>query len=145
MKNANFILVVFLFLMSACGGNRQSGNQHDSVFTVDVTKSYPKKELILQDFMDVEYIPLEDNDDYVTTGWLHAIGKEVIIVRTRIQTNNRSVVGTIYIFDRNGKAIRKINRAGEGPEEYRFLLAITLDEDNNEVFVNDHFSRKIFV
>ena len=145
MKNEIFILGIFLFLMSGCVGNKQSGNQHDNVFTVDVTKSYPKKELILQDFMDVEYIPLEDSDEYVTTGWLHAIGKEIIIVRTRIQTTDRNVVGTIYIFDRNGKAVRKINRIGEGPEEYRFLLAITLDEDNNEIFVNDHYSRKIFV
>ncbi|MDR2232366.1 MAG: 6-bladed beta-propeller [Tannerella sp.] len=145
MKVIIFISAIVVFLMSGCVGNRQTDIRHDSVFTVDVTKSYPKKELILQDFMDVEYIPLEVNDEYVTTGWLHAISDEIIIVRTRIQTTDRSVVGTIYLFDRNGKGLRKINHAGEGPEEYQFLLSITLDEDNDEIFVNDHFSRKISV
>ena len=34
-------------------------NQTNELITVDVTKNYPEKELTLQDFMDVEYIPLE--------------------------------------------------------------------------------------
>ena len=48
---------------------------------VDVSKDYPKKELILQDLFDVEYIPLETTDEFVTLGWLQAIGKDVMIVR----------------------------------------------------------------
>ena len=36
--------------------DKQSTNE---LITVDVTKNYPEKELTLQDFMDVEYIPLE--------------------------------------------------------------------------------------
>ena len=33
--------------------------------TVDITANYPKKEMILQDFMDVEYIPLETTDEFI--------------------------------------------------------------------------------
>ena len=39
-------------MMAGCGG-KQSTNE---LIIVDVTKSYPEKELIIQDFMDVEYI-----------------------------------------------------------------------------------------
>jgi len=46
--------------------------------------SYPKKELILQDFMEVEYIPLETTDDFITLGIVMAIGKEIILVRNRV-------------------------------------------------------------
>lgn len=133
MKKLTAFLILILFVMTGCGGGKQSGTQIDDLITMDVTTSYPKKELILQDFMDVEYIPLESNDEFVTMGWVHAVGKNVIVVRNR----NRSSDGDIFIFDRNGKGVRKINRSGQGNEEYNFLLGITLDEDNNEIFVND--------
>jgi hypothetical protein len=98
---------------------------------VDVTKSYPKKELILQEFMDVEYIALETTDDFLCQGEVQAIGTEFIIVKNRIND------GDIFIFDRNGKGLRKINRRGQSGEEYSNILGITLDEYNSEMFVID--------
>jgi hypothetical protein len=130
--------IILLAVMTGCGSGKQST---DELITVDVTASYPKKELVLQDFMDVEYVALETNDKFVTMAYIQAIGKEVIIVRNR----NRSPDGDIFFFERNGKALRKINRLGQGGEEYTFLLWVILDEDNNEIFINDHYSRKIFV
>ena len=55
MKRANSILAIILFVMTGCGSKQGI----DDFVTIDVTASYPEKELILQDFMDVEYIPLE--------------------------------------------------------------------------------------
>ena len=137
MKKISAILATILFLMTGCGGNKQSS---DDFITVDVTKSYSlKKELILQDFMDVEYIALETNNDFLNQGFVQDIGKEIILVRNR--TND----GDIFVYDRNGKALRKINRKGGGPEEYTSIYNITLDEDNNEMFVNDLSAKKIFV
>ena len=141
MKKATTILIVTMFVLAGFSGCKQSDNKSNDLFTVDVTASYPKKELILQDIMDVEYIPLDESDEFVTTGWVHSIGKKVIVVRNR----NRNSDGDILIFDRNGKGLRKINHLGGGGEEYQFLLGITLDEENNEIFVNDHFSEKIVV
>jgi len=75
MKITKLISIIILFvLMAGCGeGNKQSG---DDFITVDVTKKYPKKELILQDFLDVEYVPLETSDEFITTTSLQAIGKQ---------------------------------------------------------------------
>ncbi|MDY6256031.1 MAG: 6-bladed beta-propeller, partial [Bacteroidales bacterium] len=113
----------------------------DGFITVDVTKSSysPKKELVLQDFMDVEYIPMETNDEFVNQGYVNAIGEKYIIV-----TNYRED-GDIFVYDRNGKAIRKINRKGQGGEEYISCLKIILDEENEELFINDFLARKIKV
>ena len=141
MKKATTFFTFILFVMAGCSGSKQSDNQSNDLITIDVTASYPKKDIILQDYMDVEYVPLEDRDEFVTTGWVHAIGKKIIVVRNR----NRASDGDIFIFDRNGKGLRKINRLGGGNEEYTFLLGITLDEDNNEIFVNDHYNNKICV
>jgi len=137
MKRLTTILAAVLFTLAGCEGNKQST---DNLITVDVTKSYSsKKELILQDFMDVEYIALETNDEFINQGFVQAIGKKVILV-TNYKNN-----GDIFVYDRTGKAIRKINRKGQGGEEYTFCRSITLDEDNNEMFINDHFARKIKV
>jgi len=133
MKRVSTILVMILFVMAGCSGDKRSGEPNDGLITVDVAADHPKKELILQDFMDVEYIPLETNDEFVTMAWVHAIGKKVIVVRDRSRTSN----GTIYIFDRKGKGVRTFNRMGGSAEEYAYPLGITLDEDNDELFVND--------
>jgi hypothetical protein len=137
MKNASVISVIFLFVMAGCNGNKQST---EDVITVDVTTtSYPKKELILQNFMDVEYVALETNDDFINQGFVLAIGKETILVRSRNSD------GDIFVYDRTGKALRKINRKGQGGEEYTNFLGITLDEDNGEMFVNDLYNRRLLV
>jgi hypothetical protein len=139
MKRLIAIIVTILFAMAGCIGCKQSGTQSDSFITVDVTASYPKKELILQDFMDVEYIPLETNDEFLTSANIQAIGKEIIIFR------NMRLSGDIFIFDRNGKGLRKINRYGQANAEYTNIQNIVLDEDNGEMCVNNTFSRKILV
>jgi len=88
MKRATTILVIILVVVTGCGdGNKQSTviRSNDDLITVDVTKSYPKKELILQDFMDVEYIPLETTYEFITQGSVRA-EKKVGISRHYIQT-----------------------------------------------------------
>ena len=139
MKKETTILAIILFITAGIGGCKRSGTQGDLI-TVDVTANYPKKELILQDFMDVEYIPLETNDEFVTQGKVLEIGKKYILVKNQIDD------GDLFIFDRKtGKGIRKINRRGQGAEEYIRIDAIALDEENNEIFVNCDTSGKIFV
>ena len=137
MKRVNFILAIILFVITGCGEGKQS---NDDFIIVDVSKSYPKKELILQDFMDVEYIALETNDEFLTQGSVRDVGKEYLLVVNRIND------GDIFIFDRKtGKGLRKINRKGQGPEEYVRANGIILDEANGEMFVQSQQSNKILV
>lgn len=104
MKNQNLILVFILLVVAGCEKNKQ---QADDLITVDVTTSYPKKELVLQDFMDVEYIALETTDQFLTQGLVRDVGKEFLLA------TNRNNDGDIFLFDRkNGKGVRKINRQG---------------------------------
>ena len=139
MKRTNAIWTIALLIMTGLAGCKQSATQSDDLITVDVTKNYSKKDLILQDFMDVEYIALETNDEFLTQGFVLDIGKDIIIVKNRVNS------GDIFIFDRKGKAIKKINRLGQGGQEYTYILGVTLDEDNGEIFVNDHYVNKLLV
>lgn len=137
MKQRNTILAVILSVVSAgCVGNKQS---NDDLIIVDVSKSYPKKELILQDFMDVEYVALETTDEFLTQGLVQDVGKQYLLV------TNRNRDGDIFIFDRKtGKGVRKINRQGQGAEEYARITGIILDESNEEIFVKS-LGNKILV
>jgi hypothetical protein len=136
MKKTIFILIISLAVITESKG--QIGN--DDFITVDVTKSYfPKKELILQDFMDVEYIALETNDDFLNQGVVLDIGKKIILVKNHINDGN------IFVYDRGGKALRKINRKGQGGEEYTYIYNVILDEENGEMYVHSHYEGKIQV
>lgn len=134
------ILPVVFFLILGCMACGESATQTDDLITVDVTASYPKKELILQDFLDVEYIPLETSDEFITFGFVKAIGKDIIVVK-----NSRILDGNIFIFDRKGKGIRKINRKGQSGEEYTFTTDIYLDEEEGEIYVSCLVNQKLFV
>ena len=138
MKTAIIISAMILASLIGCEENKQSV---DELITIDVTKSYPKKKLPLQDIFDIEYIQLDTNHIFTTMGYMQDISENMIIVRNL----NRSSDGDIFIFDRKGNGLRKINRQGSGAEEYRFLLRVTLDEENKELFVVDHWSKKVYV
>ncbi len=133
-------LAAMLLAISLASCNNNS-SVVDEVITVDVTASYPEKEFVLQDLFDVEYVPLETTDEFVTMGYMQDINKDMIIVRNI----NMNSDGDIFFFDRKGKGIRKINRQGPGPEEYQYLLHVTIDSNKNELFVVDRTSKKIKV
>ena len=127
------MLGAILFILMGCGVDKS-----DSLVTVDVTVNYPKKELVLQDFMDVEYIALESTDEFLCQGIVQAIGKEIIFVKNVIND------GDIFIFDRNGKGLRKFNRKGQGSEEYIFNLSAFVDDNSGEIYI-DEIIRNVLV
>lgn len=137
MRCINVVLLFISLILIGCSENNVNGIDFITVDIEDTPSS--KKELILQDFMDVEYIPLETTNDFINQGYVQDIGAEVILVK------NRNRDGDIFIYDRTGKALRKINRKGQGGEEYTNIVGITLDEENDEIFVNNHYARKIQV
>ncbi len=131
------LLLVAIYAMG-CSPNAKE-TQADIV-EVDVTKEYAEKELVLQDMVDVEYVPLETTDEFITHGTVKAVGPSLII------TANRTNLGDLFLFDRQtGKGIRKINRMGQSGEEYTQATSVLLDEANGELFVNDNPKQKILV
>lgn len=138
MKYTSLSYIAALTLLVGCTGNKGADHQTGELITIDVTADYPEKELILQDFMDVEYIPLDNSDEYITQGVVKAVGKEHILAK------NWKNDGDIFVFDRKtGNGIRKINRKGGSGEEYTGITDIILDEDKNEMFIVNNTARVI--
>lgn len=139
MKKEFSIWTIVLVMISGLGGCKQTEEQK-SVINIDVAKNYSKKEIVLQDILDVEYIALETNDEFLTKGNVLAIGEKYIL------TKNWSNDGNIYLFDRStGKGLRVINRKGKGAEEYNYINEVVLDEEKDEIFVNSSSIKKIMV
>jgi len=67
------------------------------------------------------------------------IGEEVILAI------NKDSSGDVYVFDRNGTGIRRINRKGQGPEEYSGQIRATLDETNGDMYVVCTYLNKVMV
>lgn len=119
--------LTLLSLMGMFGCKQQE--TVEALMTLDVKADYPEKEWVVQDFLDVEYIPLETNDEFITQGSVKAIGKRFVLVTNLLNDGN------IFVFDRKtGKAVRKINRKGQGAEEYAFINGIILDEEKDEMY-----------
>lgn len=130
------IMLCLLAAWTGCGEKVETSE----IVTVDVTGSCPEKKMILQDFMELEYVPLESSDEFVTQGGVMAIGDKYIVVK------NWSNDGDIFLFDRKtGKGLKKLNHRGQGAEEYVFINGIVLDEDKEELFVNCASTKKILV
>lgn len=135
-KKKLFAILLLVAVCAGCGAEKEQ----TTMVTVDIATEHSEKEVVLQDFMDVEYIPLETSDEFVTQGSVMDIGDKYLLVK------NWANDGDIFVYDRKtGKAIRKINRKGQGAEEYNFINGIILDENNDEMFVNCAAAKKIYV
>ena len=91
MKTRTFISAITLTVaLVAC----ENPSEKTELITIDVEKSYPEKELTLQDFVDVEYVPLETNDEFINKGWVKAVGKNLLAIV------NGGGDGDIFLYDR---------------------------------------------
>ncbi|WP_080903084.1 6-bladed beta-propeller [Parabacteroides sp. Marseille-P3160] len=145
-----YVLIILLFL-SDCGNGSQKKTSEanfpdtkeiqwsrDDLILVDVTKKYPLKKFRLQDIADVEYIPLETNKSFLCDGYPMYVDGEKIIYCMKKEA-------TILLFDRQGKAVKKINRQGQSGEEYSMASGATFDKARGELYINDMQKKKIFV
>ena len=131
MKWIITIPAILLFALAGCGKDKQSTNE---LITVDVTVSYPKKELILQDFMDVEYIPLETSECLLSDiECIKNDGNFYFVKDSR----------GLFVFDEEGHFINEISHRGIGPDEYVYSDNFYLDRDNKLVCLICNSARKI--
>ena len=125
MKNIPFIsMIAFVAMSVSCGPSADIG-----MMTIDMEKSYPKKELAINDIWEVEYITLETDSTFlVSSRQPHFVGENKLGF-----VDNRT--GNLLFFDaKTGKKAFCINRKGAGPEEYKSVGALVMDEKAGEIF-----------
>ena len=139
MKIQNLVYAAFTLvaILSGCGQSKQKND----LIQIDVTANFPEKEFLLQDVFDVEYVPLETRDSFLTMGHIQAVNDEFIVSRNKGRQD-----GDIYVFDRKtGKGVSTFNHLGQGNGEYMNVLEVIMDVPQRELYVNSHWIKKIFV
>ncbi len=111
-------------LMASCG----AGGTGD-IPVLDVTASYPGRNITLQEIATVEYLPLETREGFlIDYPDVHHIDEEIIV------SGNQE--GDIMIFDRRtGRGLTSFNRQGRGPGEYHGFNYLAVDRAAGEIFV----------
>ena len=141
MKTLIFIETILLLLLAGSGNTATDGFRK-----VDVTKSSysPKKELVLQDFMDGEYTPLETNGEFINQDFVQGVGEKKILVTNRKNDEeiliNSHHIQKILVYDLCGNYKRPLNhQVGKDSLESHpycmdsssFYLEISNDDDHN--------------
>ena len=140
MKRLYTITLLLASMLLSCGGGKgeaQKQKVSDGLWTFDVTKEYPTKEIYIQDIADVDYIPLETNDSIL---WR---GREVLYL------DDDYIVGAnrnngVFFHDGKGKALNMFNKMGQGPKEYSDMYKVQYDKKSDEIYINDMFKYYVY-
>ena len=115
-----FLLLSVTFMLS-CSNKQQTGS--------DIIHVNDAKEMIfnLSDYVvSLEYVPLETKQEcLIDRSPSFYVCDEYIVATTSRQC---------FLFDRSGKFIREIGRAGRGPDEYNYTMG-TINETNQTVLM----------
>ena len=131
-----FVSLIFASCIMSC---RSSIQQYGDVIEIDLTKTYPEQEYVLQDIAEVNYLPLETRDDFLVAGTLSYMDTEQIIVKSNVRDQ-------LFFFNRNtGAALRILNRQGRGGNEYNRIDAFSCDSRAKEIFVLDVSKKTVLV
>ena len=137
MTRTLFVIFSGAILLSACHRNRPA---------TGLTVLHPPLQttehlLHLSDIADsLSYIKLATD----TSNLIGVIDK-IIPLKDRILIVDKDITQTIYIFDKSGKFIRKINKKGRGPGEYLSLNDVAVDVSNKRLIVHDDMAQKLSI
>ena len=125
---ANRIFYLFIAVIFA---NSCSSDKKGNIPSIEISKNYRKKEILLTDIADVTYVHLNSkNANYLYRGGIKYVTENTIVV---VDVSS----GSILFFSKDGTQKSRFNRYGQGPEEYADRnFFIVYDEVLDDVYVN---------
>jgi hypothetical protein len=130
------ILIPFFFLVSC---NNQDINDRNQLITFDI-EDFPKCATVkLSDlgFVDIEYIPLETNEDCMVQKINDLkMGKGFFLTKFS---------NTILKFRDDGSFVTKIGTVGRGPSEFTVAHDFDIDNKNHCIYIVSAWQKKFFV
>lgn len=130
-------IVVFVFLFTNCKKEHKQDPFLSQAKCIDINNPIS---ISIDDLMtDIDTIRLEVSDSSLLGDihMLHIMNDKLYILDTK---NN-----AIFIFSRNGDFIRRIYRAGQGPQEYVRINGFEVDYQRKHLLLTDTFSKRIFI
>lgn len=127
----NFPKAVFFLFLVCLLGCKKKEQQDNLVLSLNPLEADPS--LPLSTFVEsISYIPLETSDES-----LMARVSEIIIKDTYIYAVD-SEQKIVFIFDKKGRFVSKLDRRGEGPDEYLSMQGVLVDDEETAITVFDY-------
>ena len=137
-----FFLLISIILNYSCSYSKRPAESKGGgfhTFNMDKIKIYPSELSFYSSlFKKVSIIPLETNEDCLI-GYI----SKIKIVDQHIFVLDSHKARCLFVFNKEGKFIRKIGKTGNGPGEYNTPTDFTIDRDNQIVYVLDNDLQRI--
>ena len=132
MKNTFLAILIATMICGGCSPYRSTSGNEVPVIDVRSAIQHESPFSIKDDVKSIEYIPLETTDECLISNIIDLKADDNYLF---IQNGKTS---EILAFNRQGKFIRKIGKAGQGPGEYTpfSVSSISLDPEKKEIYLN---------
>lgn len=125
MKVIRYIIINFLFLtfLTCCENTQIKSNKN--TINIDLKRikiDFQDSTLV----KDISYVFLETNKECLIGNF-----DKMLMVNNNIYILDKTLTHTIFVFDRNGNFLYKINKQGKGPGEYIQIFDFYVDNDEN--------------
>ncbi|KYG80625.1 6-bladed beta-propeller protein [Roseivirga ehrenbergii] len=131
-----FSLFFLLLLVTFSCSKNTSEEETEAVVVTDDFKSYrldgdQPQERFADLIESVEVVRLEETDNS-----LLAYVRNLQQTKDYLVFNSSTMESDVFVFDRNGAFVNKINRQGDGPEEYQAVSNIWMESDTLAVYTS---------
>ena len=130
------ILLSVCLLLLGC---KQNGtDKANDIAVIEVVQNLGNyKQLPLSEFVtELEYIPLDTGDDCLIGEWDGGYN-HIIVTSSHIFVAGYRFC---YAFGRDGRFIGKIGSFGQGPEEYRMIRGLSINDNKQSLHIDAHYS-----
>lgn len=115
-------MIQFVLLGCSC----TSTDQEKGLTTIDLSKDYPKKEILLSEIADIQYVYMNEENDYIYGGNPLYVSDHTFVFYSE---------GSFLFFTKDGQPKSKFNHQGNGPDEYDYFSKVVYDEANDELYI----------
>ncbi|GHT10601.1 hypothetical protein FACS189426_11090 [Bacteroidia bacterium] len=131
------ISLVYLLIFFACTNNEQKDNKENPIL-LKVGKE-PEKEQVFKKYFELETVlPIETTNDFVITDI-----KKVLLCKDKLIILDR--MSAICVVDyATGKIETYFKHIGQGPDESKNIIDITVDEKTETIFAYNDFHKLLF-
>ena len=119
------IYVAVCFFLFGCKSEKKSEND---LIQINVSASYPEKEIKLEEVADIEYLQIGVYEDF-----LFAVDPAIITSDKIIFFHPND--GDVIVYSREGNPLFRFNRKGNGPGEHGSITQLIYDEITDEFFM----------
>jgi hypothetical protein len=137
------IILSFFYLGYGCKNVKYENDS--GIVTFDLKELPEISNLKLSDlgFVDIEYIPLETNEQSMISGTDNLIDRYKLAIGERFYIIKR--FSTILEFQTDGRYTTRIGTIGRGPDEFTAAHDVNINEKSQDIYLLARWQNKFFV